>query len=830
MSLVPRAAGAQDPLLFGVSVVQNIAMGSPDFSRAVQESGSIDVTPELRARAVEAAKAANAHDFVSKLPEQYDTLAGTSVSSTQLSGGQRQRICIARAIVRDPRVLLLDEATSALDSESERVVQESLDRLLYGAENSRRCTTIMIAHRLSTVTAADKIVVLDKGVIVECGSHAELMGIDNGMYKALRSVQDLAHQENQTKIYSDAAAVAPLETPAAERPAATLNGTSQTVKPAEGGGGRKAGKADKRASTSEEAMMAEAAELPSVSARRVWALQKEDWPLFALAFVGSCCAGASQPVFSILYSDIISIYFTPDNDGIRTKAKNYLGWFFLLGAALFTSVLTRTGISVYVGERLIRKLRRMSFKASLRQPMAFYDDPKNSVGRLSTRLATDATLVKGMTGEAVASVLEGMACLVTALTISFLASPRLAGVLLSIFPFLIVGSVYEFRNISQKARASNKVLERSGEIVSDAVVAVRTVTAFNLQRQILRLYDDSLVTPREVGVRRGLVQGAGSGFKQFVSICAYALAFYAGSVFIADGSLAFPQLIRVFLAITLASEGIGRITSMAPDTAKAQAAARSIFSLLDTPLTSFDPMSDAAGAERERGAEARLAGRVEFRNVSFAYPTRPEVAVLRDFSLTVEPGQTVALVGESGSGKSTVVQLLQRFYGASAGEVVVDGVAIDGYSVPWLRSQLGLVQQEPVLFADSVAYNIGYGVAGPDKLDPDMGAPVDGSLDQSDAAAARPGKRAAAAKPEPPRAFAPPAAAVVQAARDANAYDFIAGFKHGFATHCGARGGQLSGGQKQRVAIARAIVRDPRMLLLDEATSARRPPAPPRSA
>ena len=153
---------------------------------------------------------------------------------------------------------------------------------------------------------------------------------------------------------------------------------------------------------------------------------------------------------------------------------------------------------------------------------------------------------------------------------------------------------------------------------------------------------------------------------------------------------------------------------MAPDTAKAQAAARSIFSLLDTPLTSFDPMSDAAGAAEER-AGARLAGRVEFSGVSFAYPTRPDVVVLKDLSLTVEPEQTVALVGESGSGKSTVVGLLQRFYAPTGGEVAVDGAAIEGYRVGWLRSQLGLVQQEPVLFADSVAYNIGYGNAGIDK-------------------------------------------------------------------------------------------------------------------
>ena len=336
----------QDPLLFGVSVVENIAMGSPDYNRTVKETGSLAVSAELRAQAVEVAKAANAHDFVSKLPEQYDTPVGTSVSTSQLSGGQRQRICIARALIRSPRVLLLDEATSALDSESERVVQESLDRLLYGDDSRHRCTTIMIAHRLSTVTAADKIVVLDKGAIVECGSHAELMAIDNGMYKALRSVQDISHQENQTKVLSDATSVVPFDTPVATASVVTLAGPSQTVpKMAEVGrnADSKGGKVAKRASTSEEAMIAEAAELPPVSVGRIWSMQREDWLLFVIVFVASCCAGASQPVFSIIYSNIIAVYFITDNDSMRTQARNYVGWFFLLGVAVLSPSLCARG-------------------------------------------------------------------------------------------------------------------------------------------------------------------------------------------------------------------------------------------------------------------------------------------------------------------------------------------------------------------------------------------------------------------------------------------------------------------------------------------------------
>ena len=183
----------QDPQLFGVSVLENIAMGLPEYTAQMKRNANNAVVgKELEDKCKRAAAAANADGFIRNLPSGYNTIAGTSVTSSQLSGGQRQRVCIARAIVRDPRILLLDEATSALDTESERIVQESLDSLVY--KGSHACTTIMIAHRLSTVTNADKIVVMEAGRVVDLGTHAELMS-HNGLYAAMRSMQELAHAD-----------------------------------------------------------------------------------------------------------------------------------------------------------------------------------------------------------------------------------------------------------------------------------------------------------------------------------------------------------------------------------------------------------------------------------------------------------------------------------------------------------------------------------------------------------------------------------------------------------------------------------------------------------
>ena len=382
----------------------------------------------------------------------YRTPAGTSVSSTQLSGGQRQRVCIARSIIRKPRLLLLDEATSALDTESERIVQASLDQILSdGGALGKGVTTIMIAHRLSTVTNADKIVVLERGAIVEMGTHSELMSNSQGLYHAMRKVQDLAHAEESSSVLGPASAAIKSKSMSLDEP--LMDDRLQRVPSADD--------VKKQKNNSEMQMMEEAKSLPKVPLSKIWADQKEELPYIILGVITAMGGGTIQPIFAVIYSGIIAVFFLPDDEAMRAKAKEYLGWFFALGIAAFFTVLLRISCFTYIGERLTRRLRKKSFESSLRQDMSYYDDTKNSVGRIATRLATDATLVKGITGDILGSVLEGCSALIAALVIAYVASWRLALVLTAIFPLLIFGAVFEFKNITQETGSSNKELEVS---------------------------------------------------------------------------------------------------------------------------------------------------------------------------------------------------------------------------------------------------------------------------------------------------------------------------------------------------------------------------------
>uniref|UniRef100_A0A803T588 ABC-type xenobiotic transporter n=1 Tax=Anolis carolinensis TaxID=28377 RepID=A0A803T588_ANOCA len=535
---------SQEPILFATTIAGNIRYGREDITDAEIE---------------QAAKEANAYDFISKLPDKFNTMVGER--GAQLSGGQKQRIAIARALARNPKILLLDEATSALDNQSESIVQAALDKAKTGR------TTIVIAHRLSTIRTADIIAGFEKGVLIEQGTHDELMA-HKGVYYALVMQQVLRH--NSTEI----------------------------------------------------------------------------------------------------------------------------GWF---------------------------------------------DDHNNGIGVLLTRLATDASQVKGATGSRLSFITATAFTLITAIIIAFVHGWQLTLLILGCIPIVAGATAIRLKSVSGHAAKDQKALEEAGRVSFPYLKCL----AMGKSRMTYTNY--------------------------FIN----AAVFRFGAWLITHCYMNFEQLFIVFLSVILGSLNAGQTSTMAPDFSKSKISAQRIFQLLD-----LKPAIDSYSEEGEKLVKCK--GNVEFKGIHFAYPTRQEVQVLQGLDIKVNKGQTLALVGSSGCGKSTSIQLLERFYDPASGQVFVDGVDTKSLHIQWLRSQLGLVQQEPILFDCSIAENIQYG---------DNGRVV--SQEE-----------------------------VEEAAKAANIHNFILSLPEKYNTRVGDKGAQLSGGQKQRIAIARALVRKPTILLLDEATSA----------
>ncbi|KAF8024403.1 hypothetical protein BT93_F1556 [Corymbia citriodora subsp. variegata] len=747
---------SQEPVLFACSIKDNIAYG--------KEGATLE---EIKA----AAELANAAKFIDKLPQGLDTMVGEH--GTQLSGGQKQRVAIARAILKDPRILLLDEATSALDAKSERIVQEALDRIMGNR------TTIIVAHRLSTVRNANMIAVIHRGKLVEKGSHSELLKDPDGAYSQLIRLQEVNRESEQAPDDKNRLEISEYNRQSSQRMSykrsisqgSSIGNSSRHSFSVPFGLPTGLSVVDDNVAGPQSPAPGSTENPPKVSLRRLAHLNKPEAPVLLLGTVAAVANGVILPISGIIVSSVIKTFYEPPHE-LRKDSKFWALMFLVLGIASFVAYPARTYLFSVAGCKLIERIRLMCFEKVVHMEVSWFDEPDHSSGAIGARLSADAALVRALVGDALAQIVQNIASAVAGLVIAFAASWQLALIILALIPLIGVSGYVQVKFMKGFSADAKRMYEEASQVASDAVGSIRTVASFCAEEKIMQLYKKKCEGPLRTGIRQGLISGIGFGMSFFLLFCVYATSFYAGARLVQDGKTTFSDVFRVFFALTMAANGISQSSSITSDSTKAKVAAASIFAIVDR-KSKIDP-SDESGTKFDN-----VKGEIELRHVSFKYPSRPDIQIFRDLSLAIHSGKTVALVGESGSGKSTVIALLQRFYDPALGHITLDGVDIKQLQLKWLRQQMGLVSQEPVLFNETIRANIAYG--------------KDGDATEQE---------------------------ILAASELANAHKFISGLQQGYDTMVGERGVQLSGGQKQRVAIARAIVKSPKILLLDEATSA----------
>ncbi|MGW0516945.1 ABC transporter ATP-binding protein [Crossiella sp. NPDC003009] len=749
----------EEAFLFSDTVRANIAYGRPDATEAEVEA---------------AAKAAEAHEFIEALPQGYDTLVGER--GLTLSGGQRQRVALARALLSDPRVLILDDATSAVDPATEAAIHATL----HAVTASR--TTLLIAHRRSTLALADRIAVLDRGQVVDVGTQAELTE-RCALFRALLAGPGEAIEDTQAAAPEALVPGPDGVTPALwPDPPEDTSGPSASARQAASGarpgrGGRVGAMTALEATPELLAQVAalppvrDEPELPGIDARAPdpgFRLRRLLAPVRRLLLLAVACVAVDAATSIALPT----LFRHGVDNGVDARSGWALAGLVLLGVLVvglgWAAVSAQTLVTARAGESVLYLLRVRSFSQLQRLGLDYYE--RELAGRIMTRMTTDvdalSTFLQTGLATAVVSVLT-----VGGITVALLLTDLgLALVALAALPILLVATVV-FRRYSSQAYAEAR--ERVSVVNADLqenVSGLRVAQAFTREEHSAAAFAERSDAYRRSRLRAQRYIATYFPFVTLLSDLAQAAVLGVGAYRVATGSLTAGVLLAFLLYLGLFFAPIQQLSGVFDGYQQAKVGLHRIGDLLRTP-TSVPP------AGHPRAVPERLRGAVELRGVGFSYPGTDRPA-LTDISLTARPGETIALVGATGAGKSTLVKLLARFYDVTEGTVLVDGVDIRAYHLPGYRGRLGVVPQEPHLFTGDVASNIGYG------------------------------------RPE-----ATPAE-VEAAARSVGALPMIAGLRAGFRQPVGERGQGLSAGQRQLIALARARLVDPDLLLLDEATAA----------
>jgi ATP-binding cassette, subfamily B, bacterial len=794
----------EESFLFSDSVRNNIAYGRPD---ATEE------------QIIAAARAAEAEEFILGLPDGYDTVVGEQ--GLTLSGGQRQRVALARALITDPAILVLDDATSAIDARVEAQIHATLRKVMAGR------TTLLIAHRRSTLELADQIAVLDEGRLIDQGTNDELMercaeyrlllagpgddveGTDAGEVDYYRNAVtgDTAARQAAPASGQVTPSLWPARAEAEDGSGGAASGAASTqlaavaaagigrghISGGAAGGGRGGGASQRGAALSGGAtgggwlagvpaspeLLAKVAALPPANdtpdvdqsfargADPHFTLRRLLKP-FAIAMIIGLVLDGLDAVASTVQPLLVR---TGIDNGVEHHVFKIIAVLSVAGLGIVLADWAVNWAQTIVvgrnGERMLYTLRVKIFSQLQRLGLDFYE--RELTGRIMTRMTTDVDALSSFFQTGLITMVNSVLTFFVVLILMLVINLRLGLILALFLPVLIAATVI-FR--SKSSRAYSEAREKVSVVNADLqenVAGLRVAQAYRREQVNSERFAGLSGAYRKSRLRAQRMIAVYFPFVQALSTLGGAVILLAAAGLIHNGALTAGSLIAYLLWVDQLFAPIQQMSQVFDGYQQANVGLKRIKALLQTPTSTPQAANPIV--------PGRLRGKIEMRDVRFGYQGQRAEAI-RGVNLTIAPGETVALVGQTGAGKSTMVKLVARFYDVTSGSVRVDGTDVREYDLSKYRQQLGVVPQEPYLFAGTVRDAIAYGR--PDATDAEVEA----------------------------------------AARGVGAIEMISRLPGGFNHEVAERGRNLAAGQRQLIALARAYLVDPAILLLDEATAA----------